>query len=639
MNSMQCPNCGAENEFEGAAFCRSCREPLNTEADESRGDSEEARQGTDLNLQVPLDTNQQHPIRCEPSNTGPLDIEADPIDTKQESASTPEKPPESDRQHAAQLKPQNTGPVESKSGSEEAKPETVSYQENPPEPSQQQPALFGASDAGPAESKVDADEGRPEPISNHEIPPELNRQQPAQFGPLNAGPVESKSGSEEAKQEPVSNQDKPPDPDQQDPNEDEPLKLSDPIDFMINEVPDDSSYYAGGSDKETFGGMSDDRSADSREDEFRLSISGGAVGSSVKLEEAINKAIAEMNLPINDFEQKKVPDDPEVESNQKLPQEPPKRPEKEHESGSDSSDQGGPKPTAVDGTTGIYSETSQPTQENQHKVPETVPEARPEETAQAPSEQTRNQEPPQATRVEVHAEVGRQEAPPEPHESQPSAVATIVEAREQNPAARGKYPHQETPPTEKLSPAEKWNSVLSIKPKPSPAGSAEAKDLPRVSQSKGLILLSGNNLILTGGKKVLSGEEVRIGDQLYEVRIKPEDKKRKLIIGAAAAAAFLIILLAIFAGGGNGRLVGILVDNHGNYPLGEQTVRIAELNKTVQTNLAGFFTFDDLSPGLYTLQYLRGGTAVSEVRIAILKGDLTTVTLHSEESEGRTPSR
>ena len=138
---------------------------------------------------------------------------------------------------------------------------------------------------------------------------------------------------------------------------------------------------------------------------------------------------------------------------------------------------------------------------------------------------------------------------------------------------------------------------------------------------------------------MLSGEEVRIGDQLYEVRIKPEDKKRKLIIGAAAAAAFLIILLAIFAGGGNGRLVGILVDNNGNYPLGEQTVRIAELNKTVQTNLAGFFVFDDLSPGLYTIQYMSNGTAMSEVKIAILKSDLTTVTLHSRESAGSLPSR
>ena len=597
---MRCPNCGAENEFEGAAFCRSCREPLNAEPTENRGDLEEARQGTDLDLQIPPGADQQHPTQYGPLNARQVESKADADEMKQESDPNQEKPSDPGQQHPAQYEPLNAGPVESKAHTDETKQETDPNQEKPPDPGQQRPS---------------------------------------QYEPLNTGPAESRTDFGEAKQEPVSNQDKPPDPDQQDPGEDEQLRLSDPIDFMINEVPDDSSYYAGVSGKDSSGGNPDDEASDSAEDEFRLSISGGAVGSSVKLEEAINKAIAEMNLPINDFDQKKAADVPKEESGQKPPQELPKKPEGENVPAPDAPNQGEPKPTAVDAVAGDYSETSQAKQQDQQKEQEIVPEARPEETAQTPPEETGNQEPPQATRAEVRAEVQRPESPTEPQVSQPSPVATMVEARKQEPAEATEQLRQETPPTEKLSPTEKWNSVLSIKPKPSPAGSAEAKDLPRVSQSKGLILLSGNNLILTGGRKVLSGEEVRIGDQLYEVRIKPEDKKRKLIIGAAAAAAFLIILLAIFAGGGNGRLVGILVDNNGNYPLGEQTVRIAELNKTVQTNLAGFFVFDDLSPGLYTIQYMSNGTAMSEVKIAILKSDLTTVTLHSRESAGSLPSR
>jgi tetratricopeptide (TPR) repeat protein len=165
-------------------------------------------------------------------------------------------------------------------------------------------------------------------------------------------------------------------------------------------------------------------------------------------------------------------------------------------------------------------------------------------------------------------------------------------------------------------------------------------DLPRVARSRGIILLSGETLTLTGGARVFPGDEVQIGDQLYEVRTKPKDNR--WIIGAIAGGAALILLLLVllgtFSGGQNGQIVGMVFDDATGGPLSEQSIHIAELKKTVQTNQAGFFVFDDLPSGLFTIQYLRDGIPIAEERVAVLENDITTVTLYKGEPIASTPT-
>ncbi len=164
-------------------------------------------------------------------------------------------------------------------------------------------------------------------------------------------------------------------------------------------------------------------------------------------------------------------------------------------------------------------------------------------------------------------------------------------------------------------------------------------DLPRVARSKGIIFLSGETLTLTGGTRVFPGDEVQIGDQLYEVRMKPKDNRWLIgaIVGGAALILALLVFPGWFSGGQNGQIVGLAFDDAGGSPLSKQSITIVELNRTVQTNQAGFFVFNDLPSGLFTIQYLRDDVPIAEERVAVLENDITTITLYEGESITSTP--
>lgn len=515
---MKCPNCGSENQFEGAAFCRNCHEPLDTPLAENKGDSEEKEQGAGSSLQAPSVTSWRDPAADQPQ------------------------------------------------------------------------------DAPPAESGDDSEDKKQGTDLNLQAPPETSRQ---------------------------------------DPVDDEPLKLSDPIDFMINEIPDEVPQEEKDSEDDVSRAAAGSNPAINREDEFRLSISGGSVGSTVKLEEAINKAIASMNISDDLPEEVSEDADPGESPPQEPPQQAPESSDAESDHGLSTTDQENSQETSTDTQEKDSVKPAEMTTDDEHEVKETETEPQHQDAAQTAPVDSQDQKPPleETTEVPDHDETSEIEADKHVPSSPPKAdMGTAVE----KPAFGKEGSHEEKSPTKKVQATSQWNSVLSIKPGTPAEKVAGAAQLPQVSRSKGVILLSGNNLILTGGRRVVSGDEVKIGDQTYEVKVKPERFSRNNILMAAGAALLvIIIMLATFVGGGDGRLVGILVDGRANYPLGEQTVRIAELNKSVKTNLAGFFIFDDLSPGLYTLQYVRNGNAVSEVRIAILEGDITTVTLHTDDTSGR----
>ncbi len=178
----------------------------------------------------------------------------------------------------------------------------------------------------------------------------------------------------------------------------------------------------------------------------------------------------------------------------------------------------------------------------------------------------------------------------------------------------------------------KAKMAANVEKKPDHAVATEPPilDLPRVARSKGIIYLSGETLTLTGGVKILSGDEVQIGDQLYEVRPKPKDNRRLIgaIAGGIVVIVALLVLISGFSGGENGQIIGIAYDDASGSPLSKQSITIVELGRTVHTNQAGFFIFDDLPSGLYTIQHQIDGSPVAEERVAVLENDITTVTLY-----------
>lgn len=178
---------------------------------------------------------------------------------------------------------------------------------------------------------------------------------------------------------------------------------------------------------------------------------------------------------------------------------------------------------------------------------------------------------------------------------------------------------------------DKFAPAVEKKPDESEETEPSPLDLPRVARSKGIILLSGETLTLTGGTRVFPGDEVQIGDQLYEIRTKPKDKRKLIwaIAGGVAIILALLVLISGFSGGKNGQIVGMAFDDASGSPLSKQSITIVELNRTVQTNQAGFFIFNDLPSGLYTIQYQKNGSPFTEERVAVLENNITTVTVHN----------
>ena len=200
--------------------------------------------------------------------------------------------------------------------------------------------------------------------------------------------------------------------------------------------------------------------------------------------------------------------------------------------------------------------------------------------------------------------------------------------------------HKENPPDDEDMTATQKIRLQNLKEKITPAieekpvepeeTESSPPDLPLVARSKGIILLSGETLILTGGSKVFPGDEVQIGDQLYEVRTKLKDNRKLIwaIAGGVAIILALMIFLSGFSGGQNGQIVGMAFEDASGTPLSKQRITIVELNRTVQTNQAGFFVFDDLPSGLYTIQYQKDGAPIAEERVAVLEDKITTVTIN-----------
>ncbi len=148
-------------------------------------------------------------------------------------------------------------------------------------------------------------------------------------------------------------------------------------------------------------------------------------------------------------------------------------------------------------------------------------------------------------------------------------------------------------------------------------------------QSKGVIYLEGNSLILAGGLKISLGDEILINNKSFEVKARPKTKTG-LYFGIGGGVLFIIALILLFSAGGtssNGQLVGTVMGGSDNHPSNGQIVKIPELGKQTLTNQAGFFVFDQVPPGLYTLQVVKDGAIVIQEKMTVLKDQISTLAL------------
>lgn len=160
------------------------------------------------------------------------------------------------------------------------------------------------------------------------------------------------------------------------------------------------------------------------------------------------------------------------------------------------------------------------------------------------------------------------------------------------------------------------------------ASSKQLKSMPQtVVMSKGVAYLSGNTIRLAGGVKLSPGEEIKIKDKEFVLR---GQTKRRTIIYVSAALLLILGLTLIpllFKPTDSGKLIGIVFEEKTRMSLPQAKIILKETGKTVKSNQLGFFVFESLSPGLYTLETSSTGYKPKRENVTITRDQSTTVSV------------
>jgi tetratricopeptide (TPR) repeat protein len=160
-----------------------------------------------------------------------------------------------------------------------------------------------------------------------------------------------------------------------------------------------------------------------------------------------------------------------------------------------------------------------------------------------------------------------------------------------------------------------------------------------VSMSKGVAYLNGNTIKLTGGVKLLPGDEIKIKDKEFVLRAI-QKKPVALYVGAALVLLIgLILFTPLFGSHNHGNLVGVVWDENTRYPVPLAKVYLKETGKSIQTNPLGFFIFDKLSPGLYSVETSNPGYRTKKENVTITKDQSTTLGIYLSPLSGNAYSQ
>ena len=232
----------------------------------------------------------------------------------------------------------------------------------------------------------------------------------------------------------------------------------------------------------------------------------------------------------------------------------------------------------------------------------------------------------------------------------------------------------ETRPIEEPLPQEKSKTIAPKERKPRPqkaeklskvdpggkrkakGGQVPKKTKPRIFKptpeqvimSKGVAYLAGNTIRMTGGIKLHPGDQVKVGEK--EFILKPRQRKRKplYLLFFILLVSVVLVSSLLLKGKSAGRLIGIVLDEKSKTSLSGAEIQIKEVGKKVRSNQLGFFMFDFVPSGSYTLQTDLKGYQTVKDNVTITKNQATTINillspkylaeLPDKSSEGIAPS-
>ena len=170
---------------------------------------------------------------------------------------------------------------------------------------------------------------------------------------------------------------------------------------------------------------------------------------------------------------------------------------------------------------------------------------------------------------------------------------------------------------------------------------AKVSEAPKPTHAQKVAFLEGNAIKFAGGYKPNQGDHLILNENEFILKEKPVSKISQIPLWAwisGGVLAFLIIITTLVISMGvtdYGQVAGILIDPVSGRAISKGTVTIKELDRTVQTSYAGFFVFDDIPPGIYTVVLEEDGVGIVSERLSVLEDKTSTLKLSwPSESSG-----
>lgn len=193
------------------------------------------------------------------------------------------------------------------------------------------------------------------------------------------------------------------------------------------------------------------------------------------------------------------------------------------------------------------------------------------------------------------------------------------------------------PKERKLRPqkAEKLSKVDLGGKRKAKGGQVPKKTKPRISKpvpeqvimSKGVAYLDGNTIRMTGGIKLHPGGQIKIGEKEFILQTRQRKRKPLYLLLFILLVGVVLVSSLLLKGKSAGRLIGIVLDEKSKLSLSNAEIQIKEVGKMVRSNQLGFFMFDFVPSGSYTLQTdLRGYQTVKD-NITITKNQTSTISV------------
>jgi tetratricopeptide (TPR) repeat protein len=150
-----------------------------------------------------------------------------------------------------------------------------------------------------------------------------------------------------------------------------------------------------------------------------------------------------------------------------------------------------------------------------------------------------------------------------------------------------------------------------------------------VTMSKGVAYLCGDMIKLTGGVKPHPGDEIKIKDREFVLRVGRKKRTYLYYIPAFLLLIVGLIFLSSFLKAGDqSNIIGMVTEEETGLSIPGAKVYLDEVGETVISNHLGFFMFKSLPPGSYALEVSSKGYQKRSENVTIHKDESITLNLN-----------